>query len=205
MQIRFAIDLSAGEYVRQRAWENARLDNCPLHGKGGCGFAGHGTYSRQTPQGTKIARWYCPDGHSTFSLLPDCLSSRLPGSLIEVETAIIEVENAPSQEAAVYGLRIDVGLTGVLRWIRRRLFLIRKTLTLLTKLVPVLQDCRPSISSFKAALGVEYVLPALRMYAGPYLYVLPPPVGFGSRPQRKKGKKPPFQHKTGTDPPLKRE
>jgi hypothetical protein len=205
MQIRFAIDLSAGEYVRQRAWESARLGNCPLHGKGGCGFASHGTYSRQTPQGTKIARWYCPDGHSTFSLLPDCLSSRLPGSLIEVETVINEVESAPSQEAAVCGLRIEVGLTGVLRWVRRRLFLIRTTLNLLTELLPVLQDCRPSISSFKAVLGVDYVLPALRMSAGPYLYVLPPPVGFGPRPQRKKGKKSPFQHKTGTDPPLKRE
>jgi len=204
MQIRFATDLSADEYVRQQAWEDARLDNCPLHDKGGCGFASHGTYPRQTPKGTRIARWYCPDGHSTFSLLPDCLSSRLPGSLIEVETVINEVENSPSQEAAVYELRIDVGLAGVLRWIRRRLFLIRTTLKLLTKLVPVLQDCRPSMSSFRAALGVEYVLPALRMSAGPYLYVLPPPVGFGPRPKRKKNKKKSFQHKTGTDPPLER-
>jgi hypothetical protein len=204
MQIRFATDLSADEYVRRRAWQDARLGNCPLHGKRGCGFAKHGTYSRQTPEGTKIARWYCPDGHSTFSLLPDCLSSRLPGSLIDVETAINEVENAPSQEAAVFGMRIDVGLAGVLRWIRRRLLLIHTTLRLLTKLVPAFKDCRPSICSFKSVLGVEYVLPALRMSAGPYLYVLPPPVGFGSRPQRKKRKKPPFQHKTGTDPPLER-
>jgi len=205
MQIRFATDISADEYVRQQAWKDAALDNCPIHRKGGCGFARHGTYSRQTPEGTKIARWHCPDGHIIFSLLPDCLSARLPGSLIDVETAINKVEKAPSQEAAVYGFRIDVGLTGVLRWIRRRLFLINTTLRLLTKLVPALQDCQPSISSFKAALGVEYVLPALRMSAGPYLYVLPPPVGFGPRPQRKKGKKPPFQHKTGTDPPLERE
>jgi len=205
MQIRFATDLSADEYVRQQAWKDAALDDCPIHSKGGCGFTRHGTYSRQTPEGTKIARWYCPDGHSTFSLLPDCLSSRLPGSLIDAETAINEVENAPSQEAAVFGLRIDVGLASVLRWIRRRLFLIHTTLRLLTKLVPAFKDCRPSISSFKAALGVEHVLPALRMTAGPYLYVLPPPVGFGPRPQRKKGKKAPFQHKTGTDPPEKRE
>jgi hypothetical protein len=205
MQIRFATDLSADDYVRRRAWQDARLGNCPLHGKAGCGFARHGTYSRQTPEGTKIARWYCPDGHGTFSLLPDCLSSRLPGSLIDVETAINEVEKAASQEAAVFGLRIDVGLTGVLRWIRRRLFLIHTTLRLLTKLVPAFKDCRPGISSFKATLGVEYVLPALRMSAGPYLYVLPPPIGFGPRPQRKKRKKLPFQHKTGTDPPLKRE
>ena len=124
---------------------------------------------------------------------------------MEAETVIHDVENAPSQEAAVYDLRIDVGLAGVLRWIRRRLFLIHTTLTLLTKLLPVLQDCRPCISSFKTVLGVEYVLPSLRMHAEAYLYILPPPVGFGPRPQRKKGKKPPFQHKTGTDPPLKRE
>ncbi len=205
MQIRFATDLSADEYVRRRAWQDARLGNCPLHGKGGCGFARHGTYSRQTHEGTKIARWYCPDGHSTFSLLPDCLSSRLPGSLIEVETAINKVENAPSQEVAVHDLRLDVGLAGVLRWIRRRLFLIRTALKLLTKLLPVLQGCQPSIASFKATLGIEYVLPAIRMSAGPYLYVLPPPVGFGPRPQRKKGKKPPFQHKTGTEKKKKRE
>jgi hypothetical protein len=93
-----------------------------------------------------------------------------------------------------------------LRWIRRRVFLVRTTLTLLIELLPVLpQDCRPCISAFKTALGVEYVLPALRMHAAPYLYILPPPIGFGPRPQRKKGKKLPFQHKTGTDPPLKRE
>ena len=141
MQIRFATDLSADEYVRQQAWKDAALDNCPIHSKEGCGFTRHGTYSRQTPEGTKIARWYCPDGHSTFSLLPDCLSSRLPGSLIEVETAINKVENAPSQEAAAYEFRIDVGLSGVLRWIRRRLFLIHTTLRLLTKLVPAFHDC----------------------------------------------------------------
>ena len=202
MQIRFATDLSADEYVRQRAWERARLDNCPLHSKGGCGFAGHGTYPRQTPKGTRIARWYCPDGHSTFSLLPDCLSARLPGSLIEVETAINEAENAQSQEAAVHDLRLDIGLTGVLRWIRRRVFLVRTTLTLLIELLPVLpQDCRPCISAFKSALGVEYVLPALRMHAEPYLYIFPPPIGFGSLPRRKRDKKTAFQHKTGTDPP----
>lgn len=205
MQMRFATDLSAEEYVRQRAWEDARLDTCPLHSKGGCGFASHGTYSRQTPEGTKIARWYCPKGHITFSLLPDCLSSRLPGSLIDVETAVNEVESAPSQEAAVLDFRLDIGLTGVLRWIRRRVFLVRTTLTILIELLPILpQNCRPCISSFRAALGVEHVLPALRMYAEPYLYTLPPPIGFGSHPRHKKFKKSFFQHKTGTDPPYRK-
>ena len=202
MQIRFATDLSAEEYVRQRAWKDARLNTCPIHSKGGCGFASHGTYSRQTPEGTKIARWYCPEGHTTFSLLPDCLCSRLPGPLIDVETAVNEVENAPSQEAAVYDLRLDISLNGVLRWIRRRVFLVRTTLTLLIELLPILlQNCTPCISSFRAALGAEHVLPALRIYAEPYLYILPPPIGFGPHPRRKKDKKSFFQHKTGTDPP----
>ncbi len=44
MQLRFATDLSAQQYVRQQAWKDAQLDNCPLHPKGGCGFARHGTY-----------------------------------------------------------------------------------------------------------------------------------------------------------------
>jgi hypothetical protein len=45
MQLRFATTLSAQQYVRQQAWKYAQLDNCPLHPKGGCGFARHGTRS----------------------------------------------------------------------------------------------------------------------------------------------------------------
>lgn len=202
--MRFATDLSAAEYVCRQAWKDAILDNCPLHPKGGCGFAGHGTYDRKFPQGTKIARWYCPEGHKTFSLLPDCLSSRLPGTLIEVEAVINRVENSPSQEAAAEKLRLDIGFVGVLRWIRRRLFLVRSALTMLIELLPALpQNCTPTISSFQAVLGVEYVLPALRMHADSHLHILPPPVGFAPCPQDKKLKKTRFQHKTGTDPPPK--
>ncbi len=202
MQIRYATDLSADEYVRRQAWRDAKLEKCPLHSEGGCSFSSHGTYSRQSPRGTKIARWYCPEGHCTFSRLPDCLSSRLPGSLIEAEDAINKVENAPSQEFAVRDFRIDISYDGVLHWIRRRLFLVRAGLILLIELLPaLLQDCSPSISSFRTALGVEYVLPALRMHAEPYLHILPPPIGFGPHPHHKKRKKIRFQHKTGSDPP----
>ncbi|MFH2059191.1 MAG: hypothetical protein ABIJ59_09845 [Pseudomonadota bacterium] len=107
------------------------MDRCPLHPGGGCKFAGHGTYSRKFPDGAKIARWYCPDGRTTFGLLPDCLSSRLPGTLIEVETVINQIESAPSQEAAADNIRPDIGLPGILRWMRHRLFLIRASLILL--------------------------------------------------------------------------
>lgn len=204
MQLRYATNLSAEKYVCQEGWKDAKLDTCPLHLKEECGFRKNGTYKRKFPDGTKIARWYCPCGNQTFSLLPDCLSSRLSGPLIEVEDVVDEVENSPSQEAAAENLRLDIFLPGALRWIRRRLFLVKVSLTMLIELVPSLfAGCTPTISSFRSALGVKHVLPELRELAGLYLYTLPPPVGFGPRPEPQKLKKNHFQHKTGTDPPPK--
>jgi hypothetical protein len=203
VQIRFATDLSADEYVHLKAWKDARLDNCPLHPNGGCGFARHGTYTRKFPDGTKIARWYCRPGHTTFSLLPDCLASLLSGSLIEVEAVIAKVENSPSQEAAAYNLRPDIELPGVLRWIRRRTFLVEVALIMFIELFPsLLAGCTATISSFRSVLGVEHVLPELRRVGSSDLGVLPPPLGFGPRPGSQI-KKRYFQHKTGSDPPLK--
>lgn len=54
------------------------LTQCPLHPRGGCGFASHGTCARKTPAGTRIARWYCREGHCTVSQLPDHLAARVP-------------------------------------------------------------------------------------------------------------------------------
>lgn len=202
MQIRFATNLSAEQYVRQEAWKDARLDSCPLHPEGGCGFSRNGTYKRKSPEGTKIARFYCPKGHKTFSLLPDCLASRLSGSLDEVEAVIVEVENSTSQEAAADNLRLDIELPGVLRWMRRRVVFVRAALSILIELLPSLfAGCTPTISSFRSALCLEPILPVLRGRASFYLNILPPPVGFGPCPERKKFKKNHFQHKTGTDPP----
>lgn len=202
LQLRFATNLSVDQYIKGKAWKNAKLNHCPLHPQGGCKFAGHGTYSRKFPDGVKVARWYCPKGHTTFSMLPDCLSSRLPGTLIDVETVINQIESSPSQEAAVNNIRLDISLPGALRWMRRRLFLIRSTLILLIVLLPSLpENCQPTLSSFRSVLGIEFVLPHLRMLACPYLNILPPPLGFGPRPKIKKSKKSYFQHQTGTDPP----
>ncbi len=126
----------------------------------------------------------------------------MPGTLIQVENAINKVEDSPSQEAAVQSMRIDIELAGVLRWIRRRLFLVRCALTLLIELLPSLPaECSANIASFRSALGVKYVLPELRIRASCYLHMLPPPLGFGPRRAAKKIKKTRFQHQTGTDPP----
>ena len=202
MQIRYATNLSAEQYVRQQAWHAATLNHCPLHPQGGCGFCKNGSYRRKFPDGAKIARWYCADGHMSFSLLPDCLASRLSGSLIEVEDVLSEVENSHSQEAAADNIRIDILLPGALRWIRRRIFLVKTSLSMLIELLPGLfSDCHPSILSFRSFLNVDYVLPELRQVASSYLPILPPPLGLGPRPETKKLKKSHFQHKTGTDPP----
>jgi len=202
MQLRFATNLPVEQYIQLEAWRDVELGQCPLHPEGGCKIAKHGTYSRKFPEGVKIARWYCPDGCTTFSKLPDCLSSRLPGTLIEVETVINQIESASSQEAAADKIRLDISLPSVLRWMRRRLFPIRLTLILLIELLPSLPDnCKANFSSFRSVLGIEFVLPHLRMLASPYLDILPPPLGFGPRPKTKKSKKSYFQHKTGTDPP----
>jgi len=201
LQLRFATNLSVDQYIKSKAWKGAILDHCPLHPQGGCKFAGHGTYSRKFPDGVKVARWYCPNGHTTFSMLPDCLSSRLPGTLIDVETVINQIKNSSSQEAAADIIRQDIYLPGALRWMRRRLFLIRSTLILLIQLLPSLpENCQPTLSSFRSVLGIEFVLPHLRKLAGSHLDILPPPLGFGLRPE-KKSKKNHFQQRTGTDPP----
>jgi hypothetical protein len=101
VQLRFECSLTGGEYVNQRAWREASLPRCPLHPKGGCGFARHGTYKRISPPGTLIARWYCPQGHRTFSLLPDCLAARLTGTLAEVESVV--ESNYPDFEIVWFG------------------------------------------------------------------------------------------------------
>ena len=114
VQLRYACEHTGAEYVRQRAWLNASLPRCPLHPQGGCGFARHGTYERRSPPGTRIARWYCPAGHRTFSLLPDWLAARLPGTLAEVEAAVVAVEQAGGLEAACADLRPEIEWPGVL-------------------------------------------------------------------------------------------
>ena len=83
MQLRFAIELTSTEYVSEQGWQKASLSHCPVHPEGGCGFCRHGTYRRVEPPGTQIARWDCPLGQQTFSLLPDCFAARLSGTLEE--------------------------------------------------------------------------------------------------------------------------
>jgi hypothetical protein len=90
-----------------------------LHASGGCSFSRHGSYARVAPQGLRIARWYCPEGRQTFSLLPDFLAARLPGLLDTIQTCVAVVQSARSMEAAADLVRgPEVTLSGAIRWLR---------------------------------------------------------------------------------------
>lgn len=203
VQLRFKTGLTSEEYVNRRAWREASLPRCPNHLHGGCSFGRNGTYRRKKPAGTQIARWYCPDSHTTFSLLPDCLAARLPGTLEEVEHAVAVAEQAPSREAAANVLRRDpISLPSALRWLQRRVDRVHECLVVALGLLPdYLAGCATTVTHFRTRLGHDAVLMALRGLAAAVLSELPTPVGF-SPPVNDGGDPiPTVQQPMGPDPP----
>lgn len=129
MQLASRTSSSAEEYIAHQEWRLEELVRCPLHAPGKCSFARHGTYRRATPTGMRVARWYCPQGHQTFSLLPDFMAARLPGLLVSVDAALVASQTSPSIEAAADELRADdVTLPSALRWLRRRICRVREAI-----------------------------------------------------------------------------
>ena len=94
MQLRYDTQLTVEAYINTKAWKKATLSVCPNHPNGGCALARHGTYARKCGRGriAHIARWYCADSHTTFSLLPDCFAARQPGSLKQLEQIAVAIE-----------------------------------------------------------------------------------------------------------------
>ncbi len=203
VQLRFETGLTGAEYVTREAWREARLSHCPLHPRGGCGFARHGSYARKSPAGTRIARWYCPQGHRTFSLLPDHLAARFPGTLSEIERVVATVEQASSLERAADTLRSDpVSLPSAVRWVRRRVAAVRALLTIVVGLFPQsLLSCTPTIAALRARLACEQVLVSLRELAQVHLQALARPLGF-QHPSYAGGEyHSGIQQRMGPDPP----
>jgi hypothetical protein len=153
------------------------------------------------PPGARVARFYCRSGQTTFSLLPDCLASRLSSSQDEVEQVVVAAEQARSQESAASALRPDISLSSALRWLRRRLGPMRATLLALVTLLPGVLGSRAQLGSVRQALGTQRALVGLRATAEQYLPVLGPPVGFGPRPNAPRRKRQRLQQETGPDPP----
>ena len=163
VQLRYQTGLTGERYVRARAWRDARLSRCPNHPHGGCSLARHGTYARKSPRGTRVARWYCPQSHTTFSLLPDCLAARLPGTLDELEAVVVHAERAPSLTAAGDALRRDaVELPGAMRWVGRRVRVVHHVLGIVIGLLPdQLARCIAEMGPVRTRLQSETALSRL--------------------------------------------
>ena len=195
VQLRFHTGLAGEQYGTRELWRQARLERCPLHPHGGCGFARHGTYERKSPPGTHIARWYCPRGHQTFSLLPDHLAARFPGTLPEIEQVVAAAERASSVQACADALRpVTVGLPSAMRWVRRRLARVHALLPIVVAMVPQhLQGCAPTIHAVHERLvaepatasvtasAVDSALVRLRDLLSVHLGALAFPLGFRHR------------------------
>jgi hypothetical protein len=199
VQLRDPSSLTSEAYVAQQAWHNASLRGCPRHPTGGCGFARHGTYPRQTPAGMRIARYYCPTAHETFSLLPDCLASRFPGDLDDLERVVAQVEAARSIEAAADQLRPDTVLPSAIRWVRRRLTLVRATLLAIVTLLPDRCGGDAHLGAVRVALATSHALVALRTRAASLLSALPRPLGFARQVRVRDGRQMRRQHHLGAD------
>jgi len=199
VQLRDPNSLTSEAYVAQRAWQRASLPCCPRHPAGGCGFARHGTYPRQMPLGMRIARYYCPTAHETFSLLPDCLASRFPGDLDDLERVVAQVDAAPSIEAAADVLRPDIVLPSAVRWVRRRLTLVRATLLAVVTLLPDLFGGDAHLGVVRAVLDTDHALVTLRTRAAAILSALSRPLGFARHIRPPHGRRTRHQHHMGAD------
>jgi len=203
VQLRHPTKLTSEEYVKQEAWRSASLEQCPLHPEGGCGLARHTPYARVEPAGMWISRWYCAEGQTTFSLLPDCLASRLSSTLTAVEEVARAVEEREgSVEEVAQRLRPEIGVQGALRWVRRRVVAARQALSALKGLRPdLLAEVAPTLVAVGAALSLKAVLVAVRELSGAQLSSLSPCVGLGPRPERGDKGRSHRQQGTGADPP----
>jgi hypothetical protein len=114
----------------------------------------------------------------------------------------LAAEAAPTREAASEALRPDIELPGALRWLRRRTGLVRAGLAAAIGLLPgLLAGCTPTVTSVRSALGAEIALVCLRLELAPLLGELPPPLGFGRRPARRRPSPTALQQEAGPDPP----
>jgi len=147
----------------------------------------------------QIARYYCPIAHATFSLLPDCLASRFPGALDDLEWVVAHVETARSIEAAADVLRPDIVLPSAVRWVRRRLTLVRATLLAMVTMVPDRLGCAAHVASVRAALHTEHALVTLRTEAARVLPALPRPLGFRPPGTSHRERRRRSQHEMGAD------
>jgi hypothetical protein len=135
--------------------------------------------------------------------LPDCLASRLSGTLAEVEQVATAAEEAPSLWEAADRLRPDTwSKMAAVRWVRRRVRVVRTVLSAVVGLMPALfAGVEPTLAALRQVIGTAGVLVALRELAADHLHALPPPVGFCPRLVRRATRPHRHQHSMGPAPP----
>jgi hypothetical protein len=210
VQLRLETKLSFDEYRTQRGWETATLSSCPLCERGSCHLHRLGTYMRKVPAVALVARYYCPESHTSFGLLPDFYASRMPGTLDMIEEAAVKAETAASMEKAADELRPAdapdaVTLSTALVWLRLRVAIVRALLTTVKGLMPDVfgDDVLPRISEFRRRLGTLHVLVALRGICERHLHWLPAPLGLVPRMTAGLGRDRGRAQSPGPDPPAR--
>ena len=209
VQLRYRTELTFEQYRRQQGWEAATLSRCPLCEAGaGCHFHRLGTYMRKVPEVAQVARYYCPESHTTIGLLPDFYASRMPGTLDMIEQAAAKAEASPSVEKAADALRPAdapdaVTLAAALVWLRLRVALVRALLATVKGLMPEVfgDEVSPRISAFRRRLGTLRVLVALRGICERHLHRLPAPLGLVPRPEMVLRGRARHAQSPGPDPP----
>lgn len=205
MQFRFPTELTAEEYVRTETWKNITVVQCLIHPDSACRLSKHGTYPRKIPDGTKIVRFLCHTENITFSLLPDCFASRLPGTLVDVEAAVFMVETALACESGCdvpesmenslissLDLSSAAEKTGVdqrlfdkaadFRWLKRRIQYVLCVLSTVISLFPeTFGNHRPTLTSFRSLHTGAPILIRLRISTESRIHEIPLPVGLNPR------------------------
>lgn len=197
-------------YVASRGWEDASLDECPACGPHpDCTLCRHGTYKREFPIVCLVARWYCRRARQTFSLLPDFLASQVPGTLDEIEQAVVTAEAAATLTDAAQRLRPaeaarPVTLPSAERWLSRRRAWVTVVLPSVVTLLPMLSGSAPTVTAVRECLGTTHALRRVRDLGAVHLHSLPAPVGLCPRRRVKTRAANPLQHTMGPDPPTDR-
>jgi hypothetical protein len=154
----------------------------------------------------RIARWYCRKGKTTFSLIPDCLASRLPETLDQVEQVVATVEERQAEgvslEQIAEELRPELmDARSAIRWVRRRVHPVQVVLLALVTLLPGRLGEEASVLAVRKTLATSSALVRLRTFGATYLGSLAPPLGFGPRPRRRARRRRHSQQGMGPDPP----
>jgi hypothetical protein len=170
---------SVETYIANQEWRHACLPRCPSHPSGGCSYARHGSYTRLNPPGIRIARWYCPEGRRTFSLLPDFMAAKLPGLLEHIEDAVATAFSAKSMEAAADALRgLDVTLPSALRWLHRRVRAVKAAVDAVSRQKRSNSSIVTRESVARIGRGQHLLLGLRRSLWPQFLNSLPAPLGF---------------------------